>query len=81
MFRLIDKKIRSYETIIIHRHKNPDMDAIGSQVGLFYLIKDNFPEKTVYLVMISNKFDRENMMTEIADQVYNESLVLLLMWL
>ena len=26
--------IQKFDTIIIHRHKNPDGDAIGSQVGL-----------------------------------------------
>lgn len=57
MYKLIDKKIRKYERIIIHRHKNPDMDAIGSQAGLYYLIKENFPKKEVYMVGDSNKFD------------------------
>ncbi len=28
------EKIQAYDTIIIHRHQNPDPDAIGSQVGL-----------------------------------------------
>ena len=26
--------IKVYDTIIIHRHRNPDGDAIGSQTGL-----------------------------------------------
>ena len=30
------KQNKSYQTIIIHRHKNPDMDAIGSQMGFNY---------------------------------------------
>ena len=28
------EKIQAYDTIIIHRHQNPDPDAIGSQGGL-----------------------------------------------
>ncbi|MDR1568529.1 MAG: bifunctional oligoribonuclease/PAP phosphatase NrnA [Streptococcaceae bacterium] len=40
-------KIKSYHRIIIHRHMNPDPDAIGSQLGLKFLIQDNFPEKEV----------------------------------
>lgn len=28
------EKIKAYELILIHRHKNPDPDAIGSQAGL-----------------------------------------------
>lgn len=39
--------IRSYDTIIIHRHQKPDPDAIGSQVGLASLIRQNFPTKRV----------------------------------
>lgn len=50
MFEKILELIRSYDKIIIHRHKKPDGDAIGSQVGLKHIIKANFPEKTVYAV-------------------------------
>lgn len=41
--------IKKYDSIIIHRHTHPDGDAVGSQVGLRYLIKDNFPSKMVYI--------------------------------
>lgn len=50
MFEQVLDLIKRYDTIIIHRHKNPDGDAMGSQIGLYHLIKDNFPEKTVYVV-------------------------------
>lgn len=40
-------KINEYSKIIIHRHMNPDPDALGSQLGLKALIESNFPEKTV----------------------------------
>ena len=39
--------VRKYNSIVIYRHKNPDGDAIGSQVGLKHLILDNFEGKTV----------------------------------
>ncbi len=42
--------IKKYDKIIIHRHTNPDGDAIGSQVGLRDIIKHNFPNKNVYIV-------------------------------
>ena len=42
--------IQSYDTIIIHRHQRPDMDAIGSQYGLYLTIKENYPSKNVYAV-------------------------------
>ena len=42
--------IHQYDRIIIHRHLNPDPDAIGSQLGLKELIQYNFPHKEVYAV-------------------------------
>ena len=47
MFKQALELIKKYDTIIIHRHTNPDGDAIGSQVGMKELIKTNFPQKTV----------------------------------
>ena len=38
-------KIKEYGTIILHRHTRPDLDAIGSQFGLYHILKDNFKEK------------------------------------
>ena len=50
MFEKILNEIKSFDTIIIHRHNNPDGDALGSQIGLKNIITENFPEKTVYVV-------------------------------
>lgn len=47
--KIIDK-IKEYQKIIIHRHVNPDGDAIGSSLGLRELIKTNFIGKEVYSV-------------------------------
>jgi len=44
------EKINAYELILIHRHKNPDPDAIGSQAGLRAILRENFPEKRIYAV-------------------------------
>ena len=41
--------IQKFDTIIIHRHKNPDGDAIGSQVGLAETLKATFPEKHIFI--------------------------------
>ena len=50
MFEAILQELQAFDRIIIHRHGRPDGDAIGSQVGLKYIIKENFPQKEVYAV-------------------------------
>ena len=50
MFEKFLDLIKTYDKIIIHRHSNPDGDALGSQIGLWALIRNNFPEKKVYKV-------------------------------
>lgn len=50
MFEKIFELIRAYDTVIIHRHKNPDGDALGSQTGLRQIIKHNYPDKRVLCV-------------------------------
>lgn len=47
MFEQVKQLIEAHDTIIIHRHKNPDGDALGSQVGLRCILRDNYPHKTV----------------------------------
>lgn len=44
------EKIKEYELILIHRHKNPDPDALGSQAGLRAILRENFPDKRIYAV-------------------------------
>lgn len=50
MFESIISLIEQYDTIIIHRHSKPDGDALGSQIGLMHLIKDNYKDKKVLCV-------------------------------
>lgn len=40
-------QIKAYDTIIIHRHVNPDPDALGSQGGLAASIQAAYPDKRV----------------------------------
>lgn len=42
--------IRAHDVIVLHRHKNPDGDALGSQIGLKHILLQNFPGKQVYMV-------------------------------
>ena len=41
--------IEHHDVIILHRHKNPDGDALGSQIGLKHIILENYPGKKVYM--------------------------------
>lgn len=50
MFESVISLIEQYDTVILHRHTSPDGDALGSQIGLCELIRENYPEKTVYTV-------------------------------
>lgn len=44
------KTIEAHDIIAIFRHVNPDGDALGSQFGVYNYIKENYPDKTVYVV-------------------------------
>ena len=50
MFESIIELIKKHPRIIIHRHKNPDGDALGSQFGLARILSDTFPEKEILAV-------------------------------
>ena len=39
------KLIKEFDRIAIFRHSKPDYDALGTQMGLYHWLKDNFPEK------------------------------------
>ena len=71
------EKIQAYDTIIIHRHQNPDPDAIGSQVGLRDLLRAHFPQKRV----LATGYDEPTLtwlseMDEVKDEDYEGALVI-----
>lgn len=82
MFESILAYIKEYDTIIIHRHNNPDGDALGSQIGLKLILKENFPDKRVYVVGDwSNRYGfmmADSPMDTIADETYQGALAIVL---
>ena len=81
MFQAILRAITGHDTIIIHRHKNPDGDAMGSQIGLKHIIAENFPEKKVYMVGDDARFYGfmdDSQMDVIDDSVYEGALAVIL---
>ncbi len=69
--------IEKYNKIIIHRHNRPDLDALGSQIGLKESIKATYPEKEVYVVGDNNKYSFIGEMDTILDDVYKDALVII----
>ena len=81
MFEKIFEAVKAYDTIIIHRHSSPDGDAMGSQIGLKNILKDNFPNKKIYAVGDDPKryaFMDGAEMDEVDDGVYNGALAVIL---
>lgn len=74
MYNKILEYINKYDKIIIHRHKNPDLDALGSQIGLKALLNLNFPTKEVYVVGDMGGFNFLGSMDEIEDSVFEGAL-------
>jgi phosphoesterase RecJ-like protein len=69
--------IEQYDTIIIHRHLNPDGDALGTQLGLKHTLKLNYPNKQIYAVGDENVFAYLGSMDTISNDVYTEALVII----
>lgn len=81
MFEAILEQIKNFDRIIIHRHKNPDGDALGSQIGLKHIILDNFPGKEVYMVGDNAgryAFMEDSVMDVVADELYADALAIVL---
>ena len=81
MFEKLLEDIKQYDKIVIHRHKNPDGDALGSQIGLKNLILDNFEGKEVRTVGDEAgryAFMEQSVMDEVPDSFYDGALAIVL---
>ena len=81
MFEAIHQLITQYPRIIIHRHKNPDGDALGAQLGLKQILIDNYPEKEIFAVGDMTpryEFMVTSPMDDISDDAYNGALAIVL---
>ncbi len=75
----IIKKIKEFDTIIIHRHQRPDPDAIGSQLGLKEILQNSFPGKKVYAVgEEATGLNWVGSMDKISNNVYKNALVIVI---
>ena len=81
MYEKILEAVKSHDTIIIHRHNKPDGDDMGSQIGMKYLLLENFPEKKVSIVGDSAgfySFVAPCPMDELEDSVFENALSIIL---
>lgn len=81
MFEQILELVVRYPRIILHRHKNPDGDALGSQLGLKHILRDSFPDKEIFVV--GDMSDRyafmvDEPMDEVPDEAYEGALAMVL---
>ena len=75
----IYRKIKEYNTIIIHRHVKPDGDALGSQIGLKESLLATFPNKCIKVVGdMSERYSFIGEMDEVEDSLYENALVIVL---
>lgn len=71
-------EIKEYETIIIHRHVNPDPDALGSQGGLAMLLMESFPDKRILKAGgVPENLHFLGQMDKITEADYQNSLVII----
>ena len=81
MYREILQEILQYDKIIIHRHTNPDGDALGSQIGLRLILEENFPDKKIYTVGDHARrysFMARSKMDELEDSAWEGALAIIL---
>ena len=81
MFEQILELVVRYPRIILHRHKNPDGDALGSQLGLRHILRDSFPEKEI--LAVGDMSDRYAFMVDepmdtVPDEAYEGALAIVL---
>lgn len=74
----IFSEITNHRKIIVHRHKRPDLDSMGSQAALCEYLKLNFPNKEIYAATADNYCGYEFIGNHqvLADNVYNNALVI-----
>ncbi len=78
MEREVYSLIKDFDSILIARHKNPDLDAYGSQFGLYYALKAKYPNKKIYAIGDDNNQNYFQELDKISDDIKKESLVFVL---
>lgn len=79
MYNDLLELIKEAKRIIIHRHSKPDGDALGSQIGLKEIIKENYPEIEVYAVgEDSERYAFIGKMDKVDTDIFTNALIIIL---
>ncbi|BDR56750.1 DHH family phosphoesterase [Xylocopilactobacillus apis] len=71
------KLISSHQQIIVLRHQHPDPDALGSQLGLYEILKFSYPQKQIKIGGTNgSSLSWMGKMDELTDQDFANSLVI-----
>lgn len=77
MINKLKNKIEEYDSIIILRHRQPDLDALGSQFGLAKTLKQHYPNKSIYVVGdMTERLRFIGEMDQVRDEVFQDSLAI-----
>lgn len=77
IMKLIEKKIKHYDTIVVARHVGPDPDALSSQIALRDVIQNTYPNKKVYAVGNGTyKFKQFGQLDKFTPEMYENSLLI-----
>ncbi|WP_338969678.1 bifunctional oligoribonuclease/PAP phosphatase NrnA [Spiroplasma endosymbiont of Labia minor] len=72
----VELEIKDAKYIIIAKHQSPDWDAFGSSLGLYHLIKDNFPNKEIFLVGEPDEYNLDLWSKNLDINIVKESLLI-----
>ncbi len=78
MYKEILKLIEIFDNIVITRHKSPDLDAYGSQFGLYHALKNKYPEKGIFVIGDTNMLNQFGTMDTVSDKILGGSLLFVL---
>lgn len=78
MRKILKKLILKSKKILILRHKDPDLDAYGSQFGLYYALKAAFPNKQILAVGDTNSLNSFQSLDSVTREDYKDALVFIL---
>jgi len=79
MFKEIFERIKSFDTIVIFGHINPDGDCYGSQIALRNTLRLKFPEKKIYALGSGLKrfYQRLGKLDDVSDETIESALAII----